>query len=208
MLNSINIGQSLQAYNFTHVRNHHKYHNDNGNPINDRSSTFLGGKGGEHNTLWNYAVLGGFSTLYSIIPHILWALFLWAKPFSGRDHHFEKLVSKNEINKKKEFAQLRLDRITMFIGLVILFSISWQWTLLCYLPSLLFAFILVNLQNYYEHHGANPESKFTNSVSHYGKLYNLLTFNDGYHQEHHISGGTHWSLLPKLRERYIDKFKE
>src|SRR5262245_28299783 len=28
MLNSVNIGQSVQAYQFTHVRNHHRYNND------------------------------------------------------------------------------------------------------------------------------------------------------------------------------------
>ncbi|MEQ1963600.1 fatty acid desaturase [Xenorhabdus khoisanae] len=208
MLNSINIGQSIQAYNLTHVRNHHKYHNDNGDPIKDSSSTFLGGKSGGHNTLWNYAILSGINTLYSMIPHVLWAVFSWKKPFSPYDHGFDKLISKIETNKKKELIQLRLDRVAIFIGLVFFFTLSWQWTLLCYLPSLLIAFILVNVQNYYEHYGANPENQFSNSVSYYGKLYNLLTFNDGHHQEHHISGGTHWSLLPKLRKRYASKFKE
>src|SRR5688500_6324696 len=28
MLNSVNIGQSVQAYQLTHVRNHHRYNND------------------------------------------------------------------------------------------------------------------------------------------------------------------------------------
>ncbi|AYA40240.1 fatty acid desaturase [Xenorhabdus nematophila] len=208
MLNSINIGQSVQAYNLTHVRNHHKYHNDNGTPIKDRSSTFLDGKEGEHNTLWNYAVLGGISTLLNIFPHIFWALFLWKRPFSQYDHKFDELVSKIESNKKKEILQLRLDRLSLFVGLIVFFHLSWQWALLCYLPSLYIAFVLVNVQNYYEHYGANPTNPFSNSVSYYGKLYNLLTFNDGHHQEHHISGGTHWSLLPKLREKYESKFKE
>ncbi|MDC9595309.1 fatty acid desaturase family protein [Xenorhabdus anantnagensis] len=208
MLNSINIGQSIQAYHLTHVRNHHKYHNDNGDPIKDLSSTFLNGKENEHNTLWRYAIIGGIGTLLNIIPHILWSLFSWGHKLSKYDSHFKNLISKDKLNNRKEINQLRLDRLAIFIGLLFLFSVSWKWALLCYLPSILFSFILVNIQNYYEHYGANPENKFSNSVSYYGILYNLLTFNDGYHQEHHISGGTHWSQLPKLRERYYDKFKE
>ena len=40
----------------------------------------------------------------------------------------------------------------------------------------------------------------TNSVSAYGKLYNFVWFNNGYHQEHHFRPGTHWMDLPKVRK--------
>jgi hypothetical protein len=38
------------------------------------------------------------------------------------------------------------------------------------------------------------------TVSHYGALYNLLFFNDGYHAEHHARPGTHWRRLPAIRQ--------
>ena len=55
MLNSINIGQSVQAYELTHVRNHHRYNNDQQRPDGrtlDLSSTFRDGTDGKHVSLF------------------------------------------------------------------------------------------------------------------------------------------------------------
>src|SRR5215510_11933796 len=51
MFNSVNIGQSVQAYQLTHVRNHHRYNNDRKGPdgkTKDASLTFRDGTGDEH----------------------------------------------------------------------------------------------------------------------------------------------------------------
>jgi len=48
----------------------------------------------------------------------------------------------------------------------------------------------------------------TDSVSHYGRFYNLVTFNDGYHQEHHLSPATHWSQMPAIRLVGSDNLEE
>jgi hypothetical protein len=48
--------------------------------------------------------------------------------------------------------------------------------------------LLCQLQGYFEH--------VRGTVSHYGALYNLAFFNDGYHVEHHARPGAHWSTLP------------
>ena len=57
-----------------------------------------------------------------------------------------------------------------------------------YLPGWTAGLLLCAAHGYYEHaHG---------TTSHYGRLYNLLLFNDGYHVEHHTSPATHWSRLP------------
>ncbi|CAE12454.1 MULTISPECIES: fatty acid desaturase family protein [Photorhabdus] len=206
ILNSMNIGQSIQSYHLSHVRNHHKYNNDRGvgeSGPQDTSSTFINGKErGEHNTLWNYSTIGGIFTLYNSLMRMLWAIFIWHKPLSKADKGYEKLLSRVKVRRMKELWQLRLDRLFQAMWVIILFTWSWEWSLFCYLPSLYFAFVLVNIQNYYEHYGALPGNKFANSVSYYGRVYNFLMFNDGYHQEHHISGNTHWSLLPDLRRKY------
>ena len=58
-----------------------------------------------------------------------------------------------------------------------------------YLPGYALGLGLCWLQGYYEHR--------RETISHYGFLYNLLFFNDGYHVEHHARPGTHWTDLPR-----------
>jgi len=60
-----------------------------------------------------------------------------------------------------------------------------------YLPGYVVGLVLCALHGHYEHAGE--------PISHYGKLYNLLCFNDGYHAEHHAAPGVHWSRLPDRR---------
>jgi hypothetical protein len=60
-----------------------------------------------------------------------------------------------------------------------------------YLPGYVGGLILCALHGHYEHKQG--------TTSHYGRLYNLLLFNDGYHVEHHARPGAHWSRLPGLR---------
>jgi hypothetical protein len=69
--------------------------------------------------------------------------------------------------------------------------LSPRFTFTLYLPGFLIGLGLCFLQGFYEH------SKGT--VSHYGWLYNLLFFNDGYHVEHHAHPGMHWRELPRKR---------
>jgi len=68
------------------------------------------------------------------------------------------------------------------------------------LPGYLLGLAACRVQGDAEHSasiaGAAP---VTAGVSHYGRLYNLLWFNDGYHAEHHRHPGRHWSELPALR---------
>jgi hypothetical protein len=49
---------------------------------------------------------------------------------------------------------------------------------------------LCAIQGHYEHAGGA-------TTSHYGRLYNVLCFNDGYHAEHHAAPGLDWATLPQ-----------
>jgi hypothetical protein len=61
--------------------------------------------------------------------------------------------------------------------------------LTAYVPGYLAGLALCWLHGYYEH--------TRGTTSHYGTLYNLLFFNDGYHVEHHRYPGEHWTHLPQ-----------
>lgn len=209
MLNSINIGQSVQAYELTHVRNHHRYNNDQQRPDGrtlDLSSTFRDGTDGNHVSVFRYAVFGAIESLVSIGRALLSITRFWR--VGAHEHDLLNLAVKSGAKRAGELRQVQLDRMVQFLALGLFLAISWKWVLFCYLPAFFVALALVNVQNYYEHYGAAPEDRYANSVSHYGSFYNLLTFNDGYHQEHHLRPLSHWTQMPQVKREYGDKLEQ
>lgn len=206
MLNSVNIGQSVQAYQLTHVRNHHRYNNDQPGVdgyTKDSSSTYRGGVSGEHVSVIRYAFGGAAETLLSIVRALLSVMRLWR--VGAHEVELLSLMPKSEAKRRWELRQVQLDRAVQFLATGVFVAISWKWFLFCYLPAFYIALALVNVQNYYEHYGAEPESRYANSVSYYGSLYNLLTFNDGYHQEHHLRPLAHWTQMPRVTVEFGHK---
>jgi hypothetical protein len=71
-----------------------------------------------------------------------------------------------------------------------------RFFLSAYVPGYACGLLLCWLQGRYEH--------TRGTVSHYGRFYNFLFFNDGYHVEHHANPAVHWTELArrqKLDER-------
>jgi fatty acid desaturase len=67
-----------------------------------------------------------------------------------------------------------------------------RFLLTTYLPGWLLGLGLCELHGRLEH--------ARGTVSYYGRLYNWLFFNDGYHVEHHARPARHWTTLPNARE--------
>lgn len=203
VLNSVDIGQSVQAYQLTHVRNHHRFNNDrqgSDGETRDKSSTYRFGKDGEHQRLAAYAVGGAADSFVHRGRELLAVRRLWR--VGANERNLLTLASMGEGKRRRELRQIQLDRTAHCLFLILAAVYRPQWLALCYLPAFFVALTLVNVQNYYRHFGANPDSRAADSVSHYGRLYNFLTFNDGYHQEHHLAPGTHWSMMPQVRSRH------
>jgi fatty acid desaturase len=201
-VNSISIGGSVQAYRFMHVRNHHRYSNDRRGPDGvtlDLSSTYRNGKDGGHEHVLSYVITGVRYYGIDLLREVYAARRLW-KVGPG-DGTIVSLATSHEPKRTRELRQIQVDRAAHCTTLLLFTLISWQWTVFCCVPALVVTWTLANIQNYYRHYGANPDERSANSVSYYGRLYNLLTFNDGYHQEHHLAPGVHWSSLPAVRDR-------
>jgi len=61
-----------------------------------------------------------------------------------------------------------------------------------YLPGYAMGLFLCAVHGHYEHAAG--------TMSHYGRVYNALCFNDGYHVEHHKHPSSPWWALPAYRE--------
>jgi hypothetical protein len=74
----------------------------------------------------------------------------------------------------------------------ILLAMAPAFALTVYLPGYLLGLGLCFLQGHFEH--------ARGTTSHYGRIYNALFFNDGYHVEHHERPGVHWTQLPAFAD--------
>ncbi|ORT56588.1 fatty acid desaturase [Streptomyces sp. CB03238] len=204
VVNSICIGQSAQAYELSHVRNHHRFNNDPIGPdgtTRDTSSTYRDGQDGDHAPLLRYILTGACDSFLDRGKEMFAVTRLWR--VGAAERKLLELAARREPRRTVELRQVRADRAAHCLALAGFAVLSWQWTVFCYLPAFFTALVLVNVQNYYRHYGADPSRRTADAVSHYSRLYNLLTFNDGYHQEHHLSPATHWSQLPAVYQRRL-----
>lgn len=71
-------------------------------------------------------------------------------------------------------------------------------TLIVFLLPMTAALANVARLGYQQHAGLDLGDHLTASRNVESRLYNLLTFNSGYHTAHHLRPGVHWSDLPAL----------
>ena len=123
-------------------------------------------------------LFAGSLSLLTGIPHALW-----------RDRHLAHHAGRPW--------RLRLTGdVALHAGLV-----AGLWTVIAavdprffgfvYLPSYAIGLLLCAVHGHYEH--------ALGTTSHYGRVYNVLFFNDGYHAEHHRQPGVHWTELSAHR---------
>jgi hypothetical protein len=124
-----------------------------------------------------------FSAALSVllgIPQTLW-----------RDRH---LAHHAGVEWRLHLSRRLVAETALVVGLwVALGSLQPRFFVLVYLPGYLAGLGLCAMQGHWEHAVGRP-------ISHYGRIYNFLCFNDGYHAEHHAAPAIHWTNLPRLSE--------
>jgi fatty acid desaturase len=172
-------------YKYHHLT-HHQYANDpiqNGITL-DPSSTYRYGKDGRQEGFIRYCALSLFRD-------------------GGTGDAYREAMRHGQ---KPQFA-MEVAWIAL-VGSVWL-AIDWRWVLVAFVPTFYFGWFLALLENYYEHHRArNHQDRFADSVSYYGRWYNVMMFNEGYHQEHHLKPHLHWTRRPEVRREHRTRFAE
>lgn len=140
----------------------------------------------------------------------------WARrngELMGRNEYVLNLLFRSpfdSIGVMRKRPMLAVYLVLMFIPLIavhaLLASVNWiNWLAVFVLPS--FCMLIYVYWLTYEHHsGLWTKNHYQASRNRVGRLYNLRTFNLGYHTAHHIKPFLHWSLLPeyhKLIEKEI-----
>jgi fatty acid desaturase len=100
-----------------------------------------------------------------------------------------------------EVLQAGVETVVLAAFWLTMLVVNWKYFAFFYLPSYYLGWVLSYAEGYLEHFGCKPGNYFANSVSSYNWIYNLLWFNNGYHQEHHWDPKVHWTKMPELSKQ-------
>jgi fatty acid desaturase len=108
---------------------------------------------------------------------------------------------------RQQIIQLVVESVTLGAFWIVMVALNWRFFLMFYLPSYYLGWMLSYAEGYLEHYDAQPGNPYANSVSSYHRAYNLLWFNNGYHQEHHWDPKMHWTRMRQLHEQIKDRLE-
>jgi fatty acid desaturase len=178
LLESIACCFSQTYYDVVHMQ-HHKGNSDkkgeNGETV-DWISIYRHGHDDEAENVWSYVFLSFF-----------------------RDNP----AAINREMKKRGGAEARWGNIELaafMMTLAVMALFNWKF-IVYFLPFMYLGHCLSYLNGYYRHFGGNPDEPVAWGVSTYGKVYNWLFFNNGYHAEHHFRPKCHWTKMHAFFEQ-------
>jgi fatty acid desaturase len=179
VLETFALGVPHILYHHYHL-NHHAGDNDKKGPdgtTRDWSSIYRYGKGDEPEAFFKYIFVSFFRVEVAPVLRVVVR--------HGRVHIVQTIVE-------------TIALAAFWAGML---AINWRYFVFFYLPSYYLGWVLSYAEGYLEHYGCQPGNPFANSVSSYNRLYNLLWFNNGYHQEHHWDPKVHWTRMPDLHRQ-------
>jgi fatty acid desaturase len=179
LLETLAIGMPHQLYHHYHL-NHHAGDNDAKGPdvtTRDWSSIYRHSTDDGPESFWRYVLLSFWRVEIGPVLRVAFR--------HGRAN------------------VLQVAAESLFLGgfWLLMALVNWRYFLFFYLPSFYLGWMISYAEGYLEHYDARPGNPFANSVSSYNFWYNLLWFNNGYHQEHHWDPKVHWTRMKELHER-------
>lgn len=133
------------------------------------------------NFRWNLLNLIFF--LPAVTPGILRGNALYLKQIGTKVHAWKR--------------QLVLESICVWGLKLALTALDWRKAIFfVWIPHLYANWGIVTV-NFLQHDGCDENHPVNHSRNFVGKLFNYVTFNNGFHGAHHMMPGLHWSLLPK-----------
>lgn len=103
------------------------------------------------------------------------------------------------IMKKKMpawYRQLIIEMIICWGSKAVLFMIDWKKALVFVALPHLWAVYGITTVNFLQHDGCDEDHPLNHSRNFVGRIFNWVTFNNGFHSAHHDQPGLHWSLVP------------
>jgi len=183
-VNSLTIAAPQTLFSIFHL-NHHRYNNDSLDQelmtTKDWSSIFRYSKvPGQPESLITYSLFGPFRTDIAELFRI-----------SKRKHRHKQALLESFV------------MVGFYVALAVINPLAFASF---FLPVLYLGQALGHMESYVEHlHSTDFDDKKRDSVSCYSRVYNFLTFNNGFHQEHHVYPQKHWSQLPLVRNELPDE---
>ncbi len=176
-LETLALGVPHVLYHHYHM-NHHFGDNDAkgmDGSTKDWSSIYRYGRGDQPESFWKYIFISFFRVEVTPVVQV-----------AARHHHLP---------------QLAVESVALAVFWTTMLVVDWRYFVIFYLPSYYVGWVLSYAEGYLEHFRAKPGNQFANSVSSYNRLYNLLWFNNGYHQEHHWDPKMHWTRMGQLHQQ-------
>jgi fatty acid desaturase len=177
VLETLALGVPHVLYHHYHM-NHHWGDSDTqgaDGTTKDWSSIYRYGPGNQPESFWKYCLISFFRVEAGPVLR------------TAARHH--------------QLTQTAVEAAALVAFWVTMLVVDWRYFVVFYLPSYYLGWVLSYAEGYLEHYGCQPGNPFANSVSSYNRLYNLLWFNNGYHQEHHWDPKVHWTRMQHLHRQ-------
>lgn len=183
VFNSMNLLIPQSIYEAHHYV-HHKHNNDpiRGGTTLDPSSTYRYGRDGRHEHVLKYCLLG---------------------IFRGTSSAYAELVRRGNL------VQFRWEMAAIIVIIAAWLAVNPSAVLLGIVPMFYCSWFLTHVENYYDHYRArDADNPLANSVSYYGRIFNFLYCNEGFHQEHHMAPHVHWTERGRLSEKFSARLRD